>query len=221
MKRWHGGGNTPAEAGKTCISRLDRDNVRNTPAEAGKTQRGVGQELRPQKHPRRGGEDNHELHYNTKSKETPPPRRGRRREAWLADMVRGNTPAEAGKTLKKQLEDMRCRKHPRRGGEDLIHIKEKTPWRETPPPRRGRHDLSHRPIEALGNTPAEAGKTSTFKEPPTGRWKHPRRGGEDFGWYLSSFAHQETPPPRRGRPVATPGRICRFGNTPAEAGKTP
>ena len=50
--------------------------------------------------------------------------------------------------------------------------------------------------------------------------KHPRRGGEDEKLHVSRQAVQETPPPRRGRPVGSLSRCAACRNTPAEAGKT-
>ena len=51
---------------------------------------------------------------------------------------------------------------------------------ETPPPRRGRPQLAVYALAALGNTPAEAGKTRVGSEAVRLLQKHPRRGGEDF-----------------------------------------
>ena len=91
---------------------------------------------------------------------------------------------------------------------------------ETPPPRRGRPHPNDAQSFAVGNTPAEAGKTKLLRGVELGIEKHPRRGGEDVtGSCVDDFL-QETPPPRRGRLKRRRVLIAADGNTPAEAGKT-
>ena len=113
--------------------------------------------------------------------------------------------------------------------------------RETPPPRRGRRTLGTPEAPLFGNPPAEAGKTkacgvthSSVRKPPrrggedrtvlraaSRGEKHPRRGGEDLVGSGSYERLRETPPPRRGRPPSRRTSWRNYGNTPAEAGKTP
>ena len=151
----------------------------NTPVEAGKTSREGQATVKSRKHPRRGGEDFLEAHLNAQLVETPPPRRGRLGAPWPVPQARGNTPAEAGKTLATPGATHSTRKHPRRGGEDtLAHGIDVSFW-ETPPPRRGRrHRYTFFRFQP-GNTPAEAGKTGGRTARHEGLEKHPRRGGED------------------------------------------
>ena len=137
-----GGGNTPAEAGKTT----------------GRSQR----RQRPQKHPRRGGEDPEDGQCDPNLQETPPPRRGRPLHSKAPKTFQRNTPAEAGKTHRDPGARRHVQKHPRRGGEDLRLSKVLMGILETPPPRRGRQSSNQFPEGNIRNTPAEAGKTATY-----------------------------------------------------------
>ena len=81
--------------------------------------------------------------------------------------LEGNTPAYAGKTLLLKRHLFYLQKHPRLRGEDCQVVERAPRDRETPPLTRGR--LLPRPGAVLGtgNTPAYAGKTSSFMYPTT------------------------------------------------------
>ena len=116
----------------------------NTPAYAGKTFHSVGENARPQKHPRLRGEDDLLEPCEVLPKETPPLTRGRPVTGAECAGFAGNTPAYAGKTEHGLRLRPSVGKHPRLRGEDLI-------LRNL---RRGRH----------GNTPAYAGKTTASRD---------------------------------------------------------
>ena len=172
------------------------------------------------KHPRRGGEDRRQESGSYSIGETPPPRRGRLGLQTNDETFDRNTPAEAGKTTHSAPTQRSREKHPRRGGEDLRCSFSKTSATETPPPRRGRHLDKVFRVDAIGNTPAEAGKTRCFPWILKVFWKHPRRGGEDTIGSSIGQIGEETPPPRRGRLIFLSWSVLGLGNTPAEAGKT-
>ena len=116
------GRNTPAYAGKTCFlslymaGRKKHPRVcgedclttnrgmykrRNTPAYAGKTRSGQASPGCRKKHPRVCGEDSCMMFFAGDVPETPPRMRGRQNADALACETFGNTPAYAGKTVKK------------------------------------------------------------------------------------------------------------------------
>ena len=114
-------------------------------------------------------------------------------------------------------------------------------YEETPPLARGRHVDAFGGLDALGNTPACAGKTELLAKPCESlrntpacagkTWpqrclrvnvgKHPRLRGEDLGQGHGHHGVGETPPLARGRQNITDNAIGGQRNTPACAGKTP
>ena len=132
--------------------------------------------------------------------ETPPLTRGRLPNHPGNTARRGNTPAYAGKTRLYHRAGPGLEKHPRLRGEDAVKRIGWMTLQETPPLTRGRQSTRIRSAQALGNTPAYAGKTSTPTAFTRKTRKHPRLRGED-----------------RSRKTAV---ACRWGNTPAYAGKT-
>ena len=66
----------------------------------------------------------------------------------------------------------------------------------------------------IGNTPAEAGKTSPGRLDRRARQKHPRRGGEDLSGVPSVRTAEDTPPPRRGRRNYAPIYMTALRETP-------
>ena len=193
---------------------------RNTPAYAGKTAPIYIDIGDLGKHPRVCGEDPAKMPFKDFTAETPPRMRGRRFIISPTRDHKRNTPAYAGKTLKKCPAPGRGWKHPRVCGEDL----QRPPWAlcqvETPPRMRGRLNLLRERGDGLGNTPAYAGKTMTVKVLTVSRRKHPRVCGEDRKGLGGPFGISETPPRMRGRLFQMPRHLCNRRNTPAYAGKT-
>ena len=132
----------------------------------------------------------------------------------------GNTPAHAGKTLRRPTGHQAGKKHPRACGEDLPcdQIVEKS--RETPPRMRGRLARLFAIWILARNTPAHAGKTIIRKIRILIRGKHPRACGEDWVTVPTMSSSLETPPRMRGRRTGPLLGDTGAGNTPAHAGKT-
>ena len=135
-------GNTPACAGKTCVTHNSRDELR--------------------KHPRMRGEDACRPKGCRKIVETPPHARGRLFSPVYFSMIFRNTPACAGKTGNFRTCRAELWKHPRMRGEDHRHRTAGAFALETPPHARGRHPLVFHSSSSIGNTPACAGKTRSL-----------------------------------------------------------
>ena len=73
---------------------------------------------------------------------------------------------------------------------------------------------------ALGITPADAGKTETVKGIPAAEEDHPRGCGENWRRLLLLLLRLGSPPRMRGKPTTPRCRIWGIGITPADAGKT-
>ena len=210
----------PLTRGRPDSSGRETETKGNTPAYAGKTAVPRRCRTRRRKHPRLRGEDSGLTRTNIRSEETPPLTRGRRDESRVDDRVPGNTPAYAGKTSGGVTSGYRFQKHPRLRGEDEHFDTPRAPLQETPPLTRGRRQGGESLREALGNTPAYAGKTGRGVTLPLQAGKHPRLRGEDSVPRRVSEAGPETPPLTRGRLPCNGYRLGHHGNTPAYAGKT-
>ena len=132
-------GNTPANAGKTCLLALA------SPSHG--------------KHPRECGEDPAPPPPDITPLETPPRMRGRRNAAQQLKVGLRNTPANAGKTAGDRRLLVHARKHPRECGEDEHELLVDGTIAETPPRMRGRPAKELQVCGVAGNTPANAGKT--------------------------------------------------------------
>ncbi len=194
--------------------------MRNTPAHAGKTHCVDISGHISEKHPRACGEDYKEAGDKPILAETPPRMRGRLVPTAAVELVRRNTPAHAGKTLRLSPKVRHTGKHPRACGEDLPLCRRPLPLSETPPRMRGRLGDSSNHVIFLGNTPAHAGKTYRTTIGRYRSWKHPRACGEDIQAMVQNPISGETPPRMRGRQDQSPKETFGMRNTPAHAGKT-
>ena len=194
-------GITPADAGKTLLSRIDfsrfRDHPRGcgentndetsisahtgiTPADAGKTSSAMIASTSAEDHPRGCGENRfpyraHDAEYRI-------------------------TPADAGKTRQAQPPCLPLRDHPRGCGENGAVIPT---------------TVADRRI-----TPADAGKTKLYAVRLRLGWDHPRGCGENSNAFMKIALSPGSPPRMRGKPYVC---ACRGGGhriTPADAGKT-
>ena len=111
-------------------------------------------------------------------------------------------------------------KHPRLRGEDFDTKLAAYNIPETPPLARGRQGATYAGFTWRGNTPACAGKTTSFDSHRQNRRKHPRLRGEDGSSGFTRKPVSETPPLARGRHLKRVERPDELGNTPACAGKT-
>lgn len=87
------------------------------------------------------------------------------------------TPADAGKTAKRELKAAQKADHPRGCGENALGKTRITVAMGSPPRMRGKHSVYalHRPNRRI--TPADAGKTAPVRCRPWSSWDHPRRCG--------------------------------------------
>ena len=169
------------------------------PANAGKTVEGDRPKTICRKHPRECGEDKRSTPTTVSSSETPPRMRGRRLRSSLRSERNGNTPANAGKTLRLCSGNSPRWKHPRECGEDACTTRPSRHSMETPPRMRGRLNVSYRVFYAFRNTPANAGKTLAKQLAKRAQRKHPRECGEDTTTGSDRTIQMETPPRMRGR----------------------
>ena len=135
-------------------------------------------------------------------------------------LLRGITPAGAGKTRLQQEPPLFSRDHPRRCGENGTVLTGQLFRRGSPPQVRGKPKISPTRCTANRITPAGAGKTAfalTYFQ--IGK-DHPRRCGENKYPHCVLVSNMGSPPQVRGKPgKAKPYRVT-DRITPAGAGKT-
>ena len=130
------------------------------------------------------------------------------------------TPADAGKTAKRELKAAQKADHPRGCGENALGNTRITVAMGSPPRMRGKHSVYalHRPNRRI--TPADAGKTAPVRCRPWSSWDHPRRCGENSFEGASLQFASGSPPQVRGKQAARLRLALYLRITPADAGKT-
>ena len=130
------------------------------------------------------------------------------------------TPAYAGKTFLLKISHDCNQDHPRIRGKDYIAKFRLYTILGSPPHTRERLNLSIRNMNAVGITPAYAGKTYQEALSTCKNQDHPRIRGKDFLFILRRHSHQGSPPHTRERRSNddTFDNVDRI--TPAYAGKT-
>ena len=130
------------------------------------------------------------------------------------------TPAGAGKTL--SLAQLMCTSgdHPRRCGENPSATASASSTPGSPPQVRGKPIAAAIGPDAVGITPAGAGKTKNLLDAKEAGWDHPRRCGENGHCCTCRWFCQGSPPQVRGKPQAARSFARGTGITPAGAGKT-
>ena len=151
----------------------------NTPACAGKTAFQVDTKTTYREHHRVRGEDVDVRAHAVHPTGTPPRARGRLRVRLMRLRSHGNTPACAGKTLRRPRDPKPTVEHPRVRGEDFVVHARIAADQGTPPRARGRHVVTLTGLIPDGNTPACAGKTPKLGHSTEGTGEHPRVRGED------------------------------------------
>ena len=100
------------------------------------------------------------MHNVDKTEEGSPPHlRGKRTLPFCGENLSGITPAPAGKTGEKKIEDEREKDHPRTCGENSFQHLQLQNRDGSPPHLRGKPELKNQTLEKTGITPAPAGKT--------------------------------------------------------------
>ena len=131
-------GSPPQVRGKQPPSAKSIDKHRITPAGAGKTVFRFCDRLVFQDHPRRCGENFHPLHSELATLGSPPQVRGKLLVYVPIVLLRGITPAGAGKTRLQQEPPLFSRDHPRRCGENGTVLTGQLFRRGSPPQVRGK-----------------------------------------------------------------------------------
>ena len=151
---------------------------------------------------------------------SPPHTRERRWSASASSCCRGITPAYAGKTLTLLLLLLSDQDHPRIRGKDFhtVLITDLIPG--SPPHTRERHGRPYDNTDAIGITPAYAGKTLLRIFEVLLLWDHPRIRGKDARVTSYSESCTGSPPHTRERHINTVHSLFLLRITPAYAGKT-
>ena len=150
---------TPADAGKTGKRNTISFMTRITPADAGKTRRQSRKSVTARDHPRGCGENSPFAVATRFLTGSPPRMRGKPIGQNYNGFPIGITPADAGKTYRRNYPPQCPRDHPRGCGENRTDCYDVRLRKGSPPRMRGKPLFS-----ALGGnnsriTPADAGKT--------------------------------------------------------------
>ena len=151
---------------------------------------------------------------------SPPRARGRANHICVEDRCIGITPACAGKSRRKLQGSLRSKDHPRVRGEECKICLKMSLEIGSPPRARGRVVFLHVPVQALGITPARAGKSLSPKVMRYRSQDHPRACGEEPSTATVTEELEGSPPRVRGRGVWRLGRSAGGRITPARAGKS-
>ena len=170
---------TPADAGKTTLRRLMRQS--------------------PQDHPRGCGENSTVCADMLVSSGSPPRMRGKHGFHTCAHLVRGITPADAGKTRLIGMPFCQLWDHPRGCGENHIQRKLSVCKQGSPPRMRGKLDNPTLRQGTVRITPADAGKTKRLSPHPAWRQDHPRGCGENAMSAPPGLVFVGSPPRMRGK----------------------
>ena len=132
----------------------------------------------------------------------------------------GITPAYAGKSRTAMCWQVICRDHPRLCGEKQRRQKSGSGSAGSPPPMRGKDNMTGRNVQRYRITPAYAGKSHSSGFRYAGIWDHPRLCGEKSTAILACCIRKGSPPPMRGKADRTRNKEGRNRITPAYAGKS-
>ena len=213
-------GSPPHRRGKVTGKESETVTTGITPAQAGKSDSRQFSSGRYRDHPRTGGEKGCSANGISHQLGSPPHRRGKDHETKGRNIMKGITPAQAGKS------SWRCSRHcpewdhPRTGGEKGAGIRPPHYHLGSPPHRRGKVMNPSKTGALPGITPAQAGKRAGRISPSGKSWDHPRTGGEKRPCSIQKHTVWGSPPHRRGK-----GRYLgmveqQLGITPAQAGKS-
>ena len=132
---------------------------RITPAYAGKSRLTAQALQAEQDHPRLCGEKIAAAVLNLTVTGSPPPMRGKADRTSSSQVPAGITPAYAGKSLCLCSQRQACQDHPRLCGEKCWVLLSTPSDRGSPPPMRGKVCAALCSLDAIGITPAYAGKS--------------------------------------------------------------
>ena len=135
-------------------------------------------------------------------------------------VVRGITPAHAGKRSSFPRSQRSTKDHPRPCGEKIRPVAFSVFLLGSPPPMRGKEDLTNKEFAAVRITPAHAGKSFLTLLPSLKEKDHPRPCGEKLSHQSITSSGVGSPPPMRGKGDARLETTDDLGITPAHAGKS-
>ena len=151
---------------------------------------------------------------------SPPRGRGKETRPLLCRFSSGITPAWAGKSRPVSPPHRPHRDHPRMGGEKRQALSAAHGSAGSPPRGRGKiHGVACH-IDAVGITPAWAGKSSSDRGWRFLRRDHPRVGGEKSGSVFALGRSSGSPPRGRGKGLGLAVNVLGDGIIPAWAGKS-
>ena len=153
-------------------------------------------------------------------KGSPPHGRGKEEVKALLHFNRGITPAWAGKSQSCAATMERWWDHPRMGGEKRGGMALRFPALGSPPHGRGKVGLDGGLSEAVGITPAQAGKSKLALCTPSCPTDHPRACGEKNKELEGVWLPMGSPPRGRGKDTRKCRKSWRWRITPAWAGKS-
>ena len=130
---------------------------------------------------------------------SPPPMRGKASaDSPLAYRSR-ITPAYAGKRKRKPNGMLQSKDHPRLCGEKTMSSVFSTADTGSPPPMRGKAEITRTKFDTVGITPAYAGKRFQFPDHRFPCQDHPRLCGEKRQRTGQKHFGEGSPPPMRGK----------------------
>ena len=185
--------------GKARCHADPHDKGRITPAYAGKSAPFRAGPTGAPDHPRVCGEKEVTHNTNKFSKGSPPRMRGKVRLREILLRYQGITPAYAGKREAQGGNVTALKDHPRVCGEKLFATTQLEYNPGSPPRMRGKVLAALMPTNALGITPAYAGKSPERWPCPCVFKDHPRVCGEKRHSCLDSPGHRGSPPRMRGK----------------------
>ena len=234
-------GITPAHAGKsilrgygvwsntdhprTCGEKCQPTNLSSAesgspPHMRGKVKDEMNDLYKNKDHPRTCGEKSTASSEALITSGSPPHMRGKGLRYSCSSCRYGITPAHAGKSNKKKPRKIGEKDHPRTCGEKSSSIFFLRVLVGSPPHMRGKVSLTCAPSASYGITPAHAGKSICRGIMSTKIEDHPRTCGEKKVSYAEIRAWEGSPPHMRGKGLRYSCSSCRYGITPAHAGKS-
>ena len=134
-------------------------------------------------------------------------------------MFRRNSPASAGKKLRKMSSARCAADHPRPRGEKPERSQHSDAMTGSPPPMRGKDARAVKDARRVGITPAHAGKSTYFCLLSLMQKDHPRPCGEKWCCDMADAHLKGSPPPMRGKGRRAEDHGLSERITPAHAGK--
>ena len=193
------GGSPPRMRGKGGVLAGRVGAQRITPAYAGKSLTIQKMTTRSRDHPRVCGEKPEIVQSKQRARGSPPRMRGKVYFILFPGSCRGITPAYAGKSVERIVNNLLNWDHPRVCGEKYIHDNLLCTALGSPPRMRGKEYEVVLKNALHGITPAYAGKRCKTIDTNTRTWDHPRVCGEKSTICPTLATTEGSPPRMRGK----------------------